>query len=170
MTLSAALEEAFAVNDVSREFRDTLEFDHPTFDEPRRFIAGTRIPGAYETELLPVPGNPAAVFTVVNFAFQRPGQGEGGTTKAKIRIDNVSRLLQDSLRGAIAADQPFSVIYRCYALDDPNNPEIYDGLRMGQVQVTALSATGDLYYEEIELKAFPGQTYSLGLYPALYGQ
>lgn len=168
--LSAALEEAYAAVDVDREFRDTLEFDHPTFDEPRRFVAGTRIPGVHETEQFPVPGNPAAVFTIVNFEFQRPGHGEGGTTKARIRIDNVSRLLQDALRGAIAADQPFSVIYRCYALDDPNHPEIYDGLRMGSVQVTMLSAAGDLYYEEIEMKAFPGQTYSLDLYPALYGQ
>jgi hypothetical protein len=41
---------------------------------------------------------------------------------------------------------------------------------MGTVTVTALSAAGDLFYEEIEMKAFPGRTYDLDTYPALYGQ
>lgn len=170
MTLSVALEEAYAVADVSGDTLDTLEFNHPTFAEPLRFVRGSRIIGVHETEILPVAGNPAAVFTVVEFSYQRPGQGEGGTTKARIKVDNVSRLLQEALRAAISSDQAFSVTYRCYATNDRNNPEIYDGLRMGSVSVTALAAQGDLYYEEIEMKAFPGLTYGLDDYPALYGQ
>ena len=162
--------EAYASNDVKADLLLTLEFDHITFAEPLRFVQGTRVRDLYETVTLPVPGNPAAIFTVVDFSWQRPGQEEGGTTKAKIRVDNVSRALQEALRGAIASDEPFAVIYREYLTTDPNNPEIYDGLRMGTVTVTALSASGDLYYEEIEMKAFPGRTYDLDTYPALYGQ
>lgn len=162
--------EAYASNDVKGDLLLTLEFDHITFPEPLRFVQGTRVKDLYETVTLPVPGNPAAVFTVVDFSWQRPGQEEGGTTKAKIRVDNVSRALQEALRGAIASDEAFAVTYREYLTTDPNNPEIYDGLRMGTVTVTALSASGDLYYEEIEMKAFPGRTYDLDTYPALYGQ
>lgn len=170
MTLSAALAEAYAANDVKADLLLTLEFDHPTFVVPLRFVQGTRVKDLYETVALPVPGNPAASFTVVDFSWQRPGQEEGGTTKARIRVDNVSRVLQDALRSAIQSDEAFSVTYREYSVADPNHPEIYDGLRMAQVSVTALSASGDLYYEEIEMKAFPARTYDLDRYPALYGQ
>lgn len=170
MALSTALEEAYAAVDVSGELYDTLEFNHITLSAPLRFVRGVRIPGEYETMTLPVAGNPAAVFTVVDFGFQRPGQDEGGTSKARIRVDNVSRVLQQALRDAISADEPFAVTYRCYSTNDINHPEEYTGLRMSSVSVNALSAEGDLYYEEIELQAFPKQTYDLARFPALYGQ
>lgn len=162
--------EAYASNDVKGDLLLTLEFDHITFPEPLRFVQGTRVKDLYETVTLPVPGNPAAIFTVVDFSWQRPGQEEGGTTKARIRVDNVSRALQEALRGAIASDEPFAVTYREYLTTDPNNPEIYDGLRMSTVTVTALSASGDLSYEEIEMLGFPARTYDIPTYPALYGQ
>lgn len=170
MALSAALEEAYAAVDISGELYDTLEFNHPTLEAPLRFVKGARIPGEYETKEFPVPGNPAAVFTVVDFGFQRPGHDEGGTSKARIRVDNVSRILQGVLRDAIQADQPFSVTYRCYSTNDINHPDEYTGLRMSSVTVNALSAEGDLYYDEVELTGFPKKTYSLDLYPALYNQ
>lgn len=170
MALAIALEEAYAAVDVAGDVLDTLEFDHPTLAEPLRFVKGTRVKDIYETVALPVPGNPAALFIVVDFSFTRPGQEEGGTTKAKLRVDMVSRQLQEALRAAVSADQPFSVIYRAYSTLDSNHPEIFDGLRMGNVSVSPLSATGDLFYEEIEMKAFPGETYNLDDYPALYGQ
>lgn len=170
MTISAAMAEAYASNDVKADLLLTIEIDHITLAEPLRFIQGTRIPHIYETVSLPVPGNPAAVFTVVDFTWQRPGVEEGGTTKARLRIDNVSQSIQTALRAAIASDKPFEVTYREYLTSDPNNPEIYDGLRMSTVSVTALSASGDLSYEEIEMKAFPRRTYDLATYPSLYGQ
>lgn len=170
MALSTALEEAYAAVDVSGDIYDTLEFNHPTLGAPLRFVKGVRIPGEYETLSLPVPGNPAAEFTVVDFGFQRPGQDEGGTSKARIRVDNVSRVLQQALRDAISSDEAFSVTYRCYSTNDLNHPEEFTGLRMSSVSVNALSAEGDLYYEEVELQGFPKRTYDLEKYPALYGQ
>ncbi|CAN7598622.1 DUF1833 family protein [Bosea sp. LjRoot237] len=170
MALSTALTEAYAAVDVSGDLYDTLEFNHITLAEPLRFVKGVRISGEYETLTLPIAGNPAAVFTVVDFGFQRPGMDEGGTSKARIRVDNVSRVLQQALRDAISADEAFSVTYRCYSTNDINHPEEYTGLRMSSVTVNALSAEGDLYYDEVELQAFPKRTYDLTLYPALYGQ
>ncbi|WP_100961074.1 DUF1833 family protein [Bosea sp. FBZP-16] len=170
MSLSEALTEAYAAVDVSGDIYDTLEFNHITLEAPLRFVKGHRIPGEYETLNLPVAGNPSAVFTVVDFGFQRPGQDEGGTSKARIRVDNVSRVLQQALRDAISADQPFSVTYRCYSTNDINHPEEFTGLKMSSVTVNAFSAEGDLYYEEVELQGFPKRTYSLDLYPALHGQ
>lgn len=170
MVLSVAMTEAYAVADVRGDLLHTLELDHPTFPQPLRFVCGDRVPGVFETMTLPVAGNPAAVFTVVAFNWTGPGQGDGGTTKAKIRVDNVSRQLQEPLRAAIVSGAKLTVTYRCYSTNDPNNPEVYDGLKMSDVNLNAVSANGDLYYEDIELQAFPRQTYSLPLYPALYGQ
>lgn len=170
MALSVALTEAYAAVDVSGDIYHTLEFDHPTFAEPLRFVQGSRVTGVYETLNLPTAGNPATPFTVVSFDFTLPGQEEGGVTKARIRIDNVSQLLQGVLREAISSDYPFSVVYRAYSTNDLNNPEVYSGLKMRSVSLSAVSAEGDLGYEEIEMQNFPGQTYSLDKYPALYGQ
>lgn len=170
MTLSAALAEAYASNDVSGDLLVTLEFNHITLEAPLRFVKGTRVKDLYETVTLPVAGNPSAVFTVVDFSCQLPGQEEGGPTRARIRVDNVSGAIQQALRAAVASDQPFDVTYREYSTNDINNPEVYEGLRMGAVSVTALSASGDVFYEEIEMKAFPARTYDLDTYPALYGQ
>lgn len=156
--------------DVSGDIFDTLEFNHPSFATPQRFVQGTRIPGEFETMTLPVPGNPSATFIVVEFGFTLPGQEEGGVSRAKIRIDNVSGLLQEALRGAIASDHPFTLIYRCYSTNDINNPEVYFGLNLRKVSLNAYSADGELSYEEIEMQNFPGLTYELDLYPALYGQ
>ncbi|WP_089177249.1 DUF1833 family protein [Bosea sp. AS-1] len=170
MALSQALEEAYAAVDVSGDLYDTIEINHPTLEAPLRFVKGVRIPGEYETLDLPVPGNPTATFTVVDFSFQRPGFDEGGSSKARIRVDNVSRILQQALRDAISSDQPFSVTYRCYSTNDLNHPDEYNGLKMGSVTVNALSAEGDLYYEQVEMQAFPKRTYDLDTYPALYNQ
>ncbi len=170
MVLSLALEEAYANVDVTGDYLDTLEFDHVTFEAPLRFVNGTPVKGLYETVVLPVPGNANAVFTVVPFSFTRPGYEEGGSTKATLSIDNVSSVLQQALRASIASDRPFELVYRTYSTIDKNNPEIYNGLRMGSVSVNVISASGDLYYEEVELKAFPRETYNLTDFPALYGQ
>lgn len=170
MALSGALQEAYAVVDVSGDILHTLEFNHPTFDAPQRFVQGTRIPGEYETVALPVPGNPAALFKVVDFGFTLPSQEEGGVSRAKIRIDNVSGQLQDALRGAISSDYPFTLIYRTYSTNDLDNPEVYFGLNLRKVALNAYSAEGELSYEEFDMQAFPRLTYDLDLYSALYGQ
>jgi hypothetical protein len=170
MALSTALVEAYAAVDVSGDILNTLEFDHPTLASPQRFVQGTRVAGEYETVTLPVPGNPAAVFTVVGFSFTLPSQEEGGVSKARIRIDNVSGALQEALRGAISSDYPFSLVYRAYSTNDLNNPDVYHGLHLRKASLSAFSAEGELSYEEVEMQNFPKQTYSLDLYPSLYGQ
>jgi hypothetical protein len=171
MTLAAALVEAYAVADNSGDILDTLELDHPTFPAPLRFVNGVPIKDLYETVNLPVvPGGPAVPFTVVPFSFTRPSFDEGGASKAKLRVDNVSRALQEPLDEAVASDQPLTVIYRNYSTNDDDNPEVISGLRMSNVALSALSAEGELSYEEIEMKAFPGETYSFDQYPGIYGQ
>ena len=170
MTISAAQAEAYASCDVRGDLLVTLQIDHVTLAQPLRFVQGVRVKGVYETLELPVAGNPLAVFEVADFSWQRPGQEEGGMSKARLRVDNISRTVQEALRGATASDRPLIVTYREYFTTDPNNPDVYEGLRMGTVTVTPLSASGELSYEEIEMRGFPASTYDLERYAALYGQ
>ena len=171
MTISAALAEAYAAVDVDGEIWETVELDHVTMPEPRRFVRGAPVKDEFETMNFPITaGGTPVPFTIVDFSGVLPGHDEGGPTKAKLRIDNVSRILQQALREAVLSDQPIMVTYRTYSSKDPSNPEVYTDLRLRTVSITALSATGDLSYDEIEMKAFPGKTYDLTLYPALFGQ
>ena len=171
MTLAAALQEAYANVDVDGDLWETLELDHVTLSAPERFVRGTFLKDVFETKDFPVvPGGPAVTFKVVDFSCELPGQEDGTPGKARIRIDNVSLVLRNALREAKNSDQPIRVTYRAYSSKDPDHPEVYDGLKLRTVNVTALSCTGDLSYDEIELKAFPGKTYDLDSYPALYGQ
>lgn len=171
MMISAALAEAYAAVDVDGDVWETVELDHVTMEEPKRFVRGTPIKDVFETMSFPlVPGGVPVAFTVVDFSGILPGHDEGGPTKARLRIDNVSRILQQALREAVVSDQPITVTYRTYSSKDPDNPEVYTDLRLRSVSVTALSANGDLSYDSIEMKAFPGKTYDLTTYPALFGQ
>lgn len=171
MTISSELEEAYANVDQDGDVWVTIQIDHVTLPDPLRFVQGTPVKDVFETKSFPLsPGGTPVPFTVADFGFVRPSQEEGGPGRGRIKVDNVSRHLQPVLRAATQSDQPIKVVYRVYHSKDLSNPETYDGLNLGNVSLTALSATGDLYYQEVELKAFPGKTYELLLYPALYGQ
>lgn len=169
MTISQGLVEAYASVDNTGFIYDTIEIDHIALPEPLYFLKGTPRAGEFETMQLPV-GAELKVFTVVDFGLQRPGQEDGGVTRAKLRIDNVSRIIQGVMRDVIASDKPFSVTYRAYWSEDLNSPEVYSGFKMNQVAITALSAEGELFYDEVDMQAFPRETYDLTRFPALFQQ
>lgn len=169
--LPEEIAEAYAAVDNNGFIYDTIQVDHPALDDPLFFLKGTPVAGEFDVVSLPVVIDGVGSmqnFTVVDFMLQRPGQEEGGVTRAKIRIDNVSRIMSGVLREVIASDKPFSITYRAYWSEDVNNPEVYSGMKMAQVALTALSAEGELFYDEVDMKAFPGEVYDLSRFPALF--
>lgn len=179
MTISEGLIEAYASVDNTGIIYDTIEVGHNALEEPLYFVKGTpksgefthmQFPVLMNVGTPPVPTNVMKTFTVVDFGLQRPGQEEGGVTRARLRIDNVSRIIQSVMRDVIASDQPIKITYRCYWSEDLNNPEVYSGFKMNQVAITALSAEGELFYEEVDMQAFPRETYDLPRYPSLFFQ
>lgn len=179
MPISEGLEEAYASVDNNGFIYDTVEIDHNALEEPLYFVRGTTKAGEFTTMQFPVlmqvgdppvPTNVMKTFTMVDFGLQRPGQEEGGVTRARLRIDNVSRIIQSVMRDVIASDQPIRVTYRCYWSEDLENPEVYSGMKMNQVAITALSAEGELFYQEVDMQAFPRETYDLSRYPTLFYQ
>lgn len=170
MTISQGLQQAYASVDNDGYIYDTIEITHIALPEPLYFVKGTPEAGSPKFITLPVAGAGMCNFTIIDFGLQRPGQEDGGITRARLRIDNVSQIIQGVLRDVIAADQAFEVTYRAYWSEDLNDPEVYTGLRMGQVAVTAYSAEGELFYDEVEMKAYPGEIYDISRFPSLFFQ
>jgi hypothetical protein len=171
VTIEQGLEEAYASVDNSGVVMDTIQIDHIALDEPLYFLKGTPKAGEFEVVQLPVVNGGVASmanFVVIDFFMQRPGQDDSGITRAKIRIDNVSRILNQVMSEVIASDKPFDITYRAYWSEDVNNPEVFTGLHMNQVAINASSAEGEVFYDEVEMKAFPRETYDLARFPSLF--
>lgn len=166
MSLTAAIEEAYAANPAGEVVFETLELDHITFVAPIRVVVN-------HTDDLDLPltlGGTPVTFTACGAAVTRPGIDDDGPTPMRIRIDNVSQLLQPYLRDAIAATNPITVTYRAYSSTDLTQPgEVIGGLEIRDVSLTATAAEGSVSFRQIELQAFPLRTYDQEYYPALMG-
>lgn len=169
MVLSVALTESYAAVDVDGDVYETVQFDNAVLIEPLRFVNGVPVKDVYETVSFPVTfGGPAVPFQVIPFSWTPPSQEEDGPGQARLRVDNISRHLREPLELATQSDQPFLVTYRAFHSKDVNNPDVWTGLLLKRVSVNAFSASGELTYVEIALKAFPKKTYDLQTYQALY--
>lgn len=164
MTLTAAMQEAYAANPGGEIVIETLELDHVTFEAPVRIAANVD-----EDVALPLTsGGPDVAFKALAVSVTLPGVSEDGPTPMRIRIDNVSGYLLPYLRAAIQSTAPIGVIYRAYTSIDLSAPgDVIDGLQLRSVDLTATSAEGAVGFREIEMEAFPRRTYDQTFYPAL---
>lgn len=169
MTISEGLVQAYANADQKGFIYDTIEIDHIGLPQPLYFARGIQ-DGDEDLRSITLPIGPGlqANFVFVDFGLQRPGHEDGGITRAKLRVDNISKIIQDVMRDVIASDQAFSVTYRCYWSEDINSPEVFTGLRMNQVAITATSAEGELFYDEVDMQAYPREVYDLARFPTLF--
>jgi hypothetical protein len=167
MSLTQAIKEAYADPEVDDDIIDTLEMDHPTFDEPVRIVAN-----ALEDMTLPLGnGQGSALFKAVGVSLTLQGFDDDGPTTGQLRIDNISKILQPYLREAVKAGQPLTLLYRGYTTADLSEPgEIRGGLLLSRVSLTVTMATGTLEpATKADRQAFPRVTYSLAKYQALHG-
>ncbi|MGV6872559.1 DUF1833 family protein [Pseudochelatococcus sp. B33] len=164
MSLTVAMQEAYASTPREHVIYETIELDHPAFATPVRVVTGTD-----EDMTLPLGGEQgSATFTAMDISVTPPGFSEDGPGQAKLRIDNVSGLLLPYLRDAIQSSQPISITFRAYTTADLTQPgDIISDLELREVTLTATAAEGTLSFREIETQAFPLRTYDLEFYPAL---
>lgn len=169
MTMSVALVEGYAAADVDGDVWETVQFDNAVLIEPLRFLNAVPVKDVFETKGFPVTsGGPLLPFQVIPFSWTPPSQEEDGPGQARLRVSNISGHLREPLELAVTSDQPFLVTYRAYHSKDLSNPDVWTGLRLKRVSVNAFSASGELTYVEIALKAFPRKTYDLQTYKALH--
>jgi hypothetical protein len=163
--LTDAMIEAYAYTKTNVRIYETIELNHATFSSPIYLISGVE-----DDMTLPTAegGGSSKLFKASAVNVILPGSSEDGPTPARITLDNVSGLLIEPLNGAMASDQPITVVYRAYSSEDLTKPgDIIGGLELWDVTVDVATATGTLRYRELELQAFPLATYDETYYPAI---
>lgn len=164
MTLSAAMEEAYAANPHDVAIIETIELDNAAWAAPVLVARGVD-----DDTLLPLAlGETPLLHVAIPFTVILPGQGEDGLTPMKLRINDVDGVLTPYLEEASLGSEPISITYRAYRSDDLTEPgDVISGLFLSNVDQDPAGAEGTVSFQEIELQAFPLSTYDETFYPAL---
>ncbi|WP_245296356.1 DUF1833 family protein [Methylorubrum extorquens] len=99
-------------------------------------------------------GGPRLPHLLCAFELIAPGAHSDGPTEGKIRMDNVSDLFRELLKGAIGYDQAIRVTIRFYRvlpgrLDEVTSPDdSFTGLDMTAVEISADSAEGTIAWPD----------------------
>lgn len=171
--LTAAIEEAYASASAGGLVYWTVELDHPTFlsgttPTPVRVVNDLQNLTAQLEPSAPIGGGTYVTFTALAFDVVPPTADDKSTGKGQLIIDVVDGTLYGLLLQTLVTTAPVTVILRAYAHSDLTQPgELYTGMILRNINVTATRATGDLSYEEIESKIFPRILYDRTTYPAL---
>lgn len=165
--MTEAMKEAYAAPGMDEVIIHTLELDNPALESPIRIACNV----ADDIGLPLTRDGEIKHFTAMGIRVTPPSFDDDGIGAAQVQIDNVSGLLMPIALQAVQGGSAFTVIYRAYTSADLREPgEIYSGLLLKKVSITATMATGTLEMAELETQAFPRLTYSLADYPALHGQ
>lgn len=167
MSLTEAMQEAYADPEVGDDIIDTLQLDHPAFDEPVRIAANVD----EDLMLRPAAGQGRVLFRAMGMSITDIGFDDDGATTGQIRIENVSSLLRPHLEAAVQAGSSITVIYRAYRVSDLDVPgEVRGGMFLSKVSLSATAATGTLEVQsKHDRQAFPRLIYSQDKYRALHG-
>ncbi|UYW34485.1 DUF1833 domain-containing protein [Methylorubrum extorquens] len=181
MTVSAALRETYASGDDECVVVETLEVDHPSLDGPIRLVRNvdSELGEPGETLNLPIEaGGPRLPHLFCAFELIAPGADSDGPTEGKIRMDNVSDLFHELLKGAIGYDAAIRVTIRFYRvlpgrLDEVAGPDddSFAGLEMTAVELSADSAEGTIAWpdgRQQNVPSGPDAFFDRTSYPALF--
>lgn len=164
MSLTEAMEEAYAANPAGDVIIETIELNHITFDEPVRVANGIEEDIELPTEL---DGDPV-LFRALPVSVVLPGVTEDGPTGMKLRINDPNGELVQYLDAAVLSTDPIEITYRVYTTGDLTQPgDVITGLFLFDVDHDAQAAEGQVGFKEIELQAFPLATFNATDYPAL---
>ncbi len=167
MSLTQAIQEAYADPETDDDIIDTLELDHPSFATPIRIVANS------ESDMnLPLEaGRGIVLFQALSVSIALSGFNDDGPTSGQLSIENVSSKLRPYLKDAEKAGHPMTVVYRGYTTSDLSQPgEVRGGMLLSRVTLGPTSATGVLEpASKADRQAFPRVTYSLAKYKALHG-
>ncbi len=164
MSVTAAMEEAYAANPHGESVIETIELNHVAFDEPLRVASGVD-----EDIALPLTlGGTPVTFRAMPLQAVLPGQGEDGPTPMKLRIADINGVLTPYLEAAVQATGAIEVTYRAYTTSDLSQPgDVIGRLYLSAVDQDGGGAEGTVTFQEIELQAFPLKTYDEQYYPML---
>lgn len=181
MTLSKALQEAYASGDEEGVVIDTVEIDHASLKDAIRLARNvdSQLGEPGDTIALPIEAGGAKLpHLLCAFEVIRPGADTDGPTDGKLRIDNVSDLVHDLLKGAVGYDEAIVVGFRQYRvlpgqLDAVTGPDedVLSGLEMTDVSLGADRAEGTIAWPDgrnQNVPTGPHAFFSRDEYPGLF--
>ena len=167
MSLTAAIEQAYASLPGGQRFIETVEFNSDVF------VSGNpRFANNIETDTISLPpslGGGAVDFTYVPFDFTLPENTADGPGRPKLRVNDPTGALTPYLKLASESFIPVELIYRVYVTTDLTQPgDVYDKIFVLSVtQNSDGTVEADIAFREVSQQAFPRSTYDQDRYPSL---
>lgn len=105
------------------------------------------------------------VYTAFPFEIELPSDLEDAPPNARLRIDNVSREIGQTIR---SISTPPSLTVQVVRGDAPDTVELeFSGMVLRNVRYDALTVQGDLEFEDLTREPFPAITFSPADFPGL---
>lgn len=147
---------------------DTLEFNHPDFDQPGRVVNDSADLAATLESDAPFNASTEVTFNRCKFICTLPEQSTPGLPSFNLEIENVARILMPYLDLAASSDQPVNVIYRQFLSSDLSAPQlVLAGLTLQKANAGGLKVTGAAGYQNFLYQPSPKRKYTTKEFPGL---
>jgi len=196
-SLSAALQEAYAVAPADVVVLHTMEIRHPTFTQPIRVVRNfadeatwTALGGAEAQAVLdvmsaedramvglvarleagaPEDAGQMVAFVALAFDLDLPPVDTIPVPEITVTMDNVGREITDALDAAAVSQDKIEVTYRPYLSTDIEGPQMDPPITMmlSEVEANPLQVTGRARMLDVGTKAFPAKYYTAKDFPGL---
>lgn len=170
-TLSDALKEAYASSPNVPSVH-TLEFRHESLTTPIRLALWNSAWLAYLEADAPANPGEEVTFASYRFDFKKPKITADGVAVMEITVDNVSRVIGESLAGATQSATPVQMTYREYLANDPTAPQNDPPTTLEVLDATAdlLQVTITCGVESLMNRKFPYEVYTAQKWPGLVNE
>lgn len=154
-SLTSAAVAAMFSQETDEAFLVLITISHPDLSEPMR-VTSDSVPTVSRGD------------TFINyvFGFVLPSDEEGSPPQTQIVIDNVNKIIVDTLR---SISTPAQFLIEIVRSSDPDTVEVmYDGFEMKTVRGDVFQISGELTIEDIATEPYPYRLFSPAEFRGLF--
>lgn len=153
--VSLSARRALNAAETDEVFIILITIAHPSMAEPIRVCSDS---GAVESR--------GHLFAAYPFDLSLPDDGEGGSPRARLSIDNVDRAIVRSVR---ALDSAPTVLIEIVRAAEPDVVEAkFADFKLVNVRYDAQAVRGDLTVEDFTAEPYPALVFGPGDFPGLF--
>lgn len=176
VSYSEALAAAYASAPEDEIILDTLEFNHPAFQDDTGAQIAIRVVNDFQDLIATLeadaPMNPGATVTFKKsgFEFRKPTEDSSGALpEVELQVDNISRYIVPYLDQIKESRNKITMIWRPYCVSDLTGPHINPPLQLTlkSVSATMLTMTARAGFLDISNRRFPASEYTSKKFPGL---
>lgn len=154
-TVSSSFLRAVFARETDEVFLTLLKIEHPNLNDAIRVVNNDQN----------ITSN-NEVYVAFSFEVELPGEAEDSLPVPRLSIDNVDRVIVESIR---AIDTPPTVTMSVIMASSPDvieaGPYV---MTMRNVEYNSLTVSGTLHGEDILNEAYPGHLFTPGMFPGLF--